>query len=373
MSGEEHEPPKKKDLTSLLELSELELAKNPADVASDVPGLEQNSQIAVTDADFGSLDEVHLNFEDAPTTPSDNESLELDPIPQTETANRTATATETEPAPALVLESTPPLNAPPAGFHQASISDTPAQAKHDLEDIKEFGEKLAIGSAHMEAAPAFSVLLTNKSGKFSEKEISEIRDVLTADDYGIRFEEIEIQLGAGKLLVPQISEFAAIMLAQKLRDVVDDIQLDLANEIYQSSAAEMVTPNEAYRVDSERFDQHREEIHDMDAEPKSERDLFSTTLPEISHFEITRILSAVTVSAVLEAAVAESPTSPDFEKATEQLTRDLVAKAFKLGAHGVIGVAFNLRPIEASRDAAGDRRHAYRLLGSGTAVRGHKR
>lgn len=372
MSGEEHEPPKKKDLTSLIELSELELAKNPLNDAQDVQNTEIPVQSVVTEADFGNLDDVNLNFEESHGHVNpDHDVLDLGPLPEQETEPQTATATETEPSPVLALE--PPVIAPPAGFSQSIKSDEPAQAKHEFDDVREFGEKLAIGSSHMEAAPAFSVLATNASGKFSEKVISEIRDVLTADDYGIRFEDVAIQLEVGKLLVPQISEFAAIMLAQKLRDVVDDIQLDLANEIYQSSAAEMGMPNDSYRVDSEHFHQHREEIHNIDAEPKSENDLFSTTLSEVSYFEVTRVLSAVTVSAVIEGVIAEDAASPEFEAATERLTRELITKAFKLGAHGVIGVAFTLRPMEASRDAAGDRRHAYRLLGSGTAVRGRRR
>jgi hypothetical protein len=44
-----------------------------------------------------------------------------------------------------------------------------------------------------------------------------------------------------------------------------------------------------------------------------------------------------------------------------------------MGAHGVLGINFALKSIEAHKDASGRIQRAYRLLGSGTAVRARRR
>lgn len=383
MSAEDKEA-SKKDLTSIVELSAIEMANDSTPHEEGSAAVEFTPPETVTDAEFQSLEELGDIAE-----PSNESILEEQPL---DLGEQPLTATEPlevgeppigaidTPSGSPALENTDttlnyePIDAPPPGVEQSIKSHEPAASTtHDLGNIKAFGDKLAIGAARMEAVPAFSVLLTSKSNSFDEKTINSIRDVLTAEDYGIRFQDIAIQLEAGKLLVPQISEFAAVHLAQKLREIVDDIQLDLADEIYKGSSAELASPNDSFLLDAEHYDQHREEIHDIDAEPKSEQDVFTTTAPEPVQFHVTRILSAVTASEIISAQTAENTAnSPEFEEAVDRLTRVLVTRAFKLGAHGVIGLSFTVRPIEASAEAAGDRARTYRLLASGTAIRGRR-
>lgn len=469
----------KKDLTSLIELSALELAKNPQGSEHGDGALAAQEIEKVTDADFGTLDEMAKaaalapepqfleqppneapqmeapafeaappveqpaleplnaglsdpigtngapnsldapNALDAPNPPdspldspvsvgaSESSSLAMAPLeephgmvsdppsirvnedppfqPQAIPPSGEALGGLVDPtisvvtsAPKSSLKSSidperPAVNAPPAGAQHAIKASAPPTGAQDLSPVKKFGEKLAIGKPRIEGAPAFSVLVSNNSGHFDEKTIKAIEDAITSEDFGVRLEEISVQLSAGKLLVPQISEFAAITLAQKLRDVVDNIELDLATEIYKSSVTELTGPDDSILVDTEEYESHREEVADIGAAPRSENDLFSTNLSELSEYQVTRVLSVVISSNIILAEVAENPAGREFEIATENLTRELISRAFKLGAHGILGVNFTLKSIDAHRDAAGKIRRAYRLLGTGTAVRVRKK
>lgn len=267
----------------------------------------------------------------------------------------------------------PPVNAPPAGSSHAHKGEAPSPQKQDLSEVKKFGEKLAIGRPKLDAVPAFSLLVVSPTGRFDDKQRKAIEDAITSEDFGIRIEEISIQLDAGKLLVPQISEFAAITLAQKLRDVVESIEVDLAGEIFKSSVGEISGADDSFLMDVEEFEQSHEEVHDMGAEPRNAEDLFSSNLPEVSEYQVTRILSAVMASEIVNAEVAENRSSKEFEVVTEKLTGELINRAFKLGAHGVLGISFTLRAIEGYKDETGKVRRAYRMLGTGTAVRARRR
>lgn len=185
----------------------------------------------------------------------------------------------------------------------------------------------------------------------------------------MRFEDIELQLSVGKLLVPRISEFAAIQLAQKIFDIVDDLEVGLADEILPSPDA-MESNSEL--IDPAHYKQREEEARDLAEGPGSEADVFTSSVNELSGYHITRILSAITLSDILPAMIAENPDSKEFEERSEKLIHALASRAFKLGAHGVIGINLSVKLIEGYRDKTGEPTRAYRMLASGTAVRAKK-
>jgi hypothetical protein len=268
----------------------------------------------------------------------------------------------------------PAVNAPPAGAVHAKKATEPPAKEQNLADVKKFGEKLAIGRPRIEGAPAFSVLIKSETGEFSDKTRKAIETIVGGDDYGIRVEEVAIQLSAGKLLVPQISEFAAVTLAQKLRDVVDTLEVGPASDIFKGSAADLAPVDDSFLLDVEQFESHREEVHDIGAEPRSENELFTSHLAEMPEFQVTRILSAITATSIVNAEIAEAPEGKAFEGETEKLTNEIIARAFKLGAHGVLGLTFQIRPMEGGhKDSQGRVHRAYRLFGTGTAVRARRR
>lgn len=362
MSGEEP----KKDLTSIVDLAAMQ--------GDDAAAVGATPAEKATAEDFGNLEDLSSPEAAGEAMPSflddhtdEAPSILVEPEPPTATP---IVAREIPAEPSATLDpDQAPLQAPPAGADHAIKSSEAPTAKQDLSAVKQFADKLAIGKPRIEGAPAFSLLARNDSGHFDEKTIQAIEDALTSEDFGIRVDDVRVQLSTGKLLVPQISEFAAVTLAQKLRDVVDTIDVDLAAEIFKSSASELSSLSDSYFADTEAFQSHHEEVHDIGAEPGSESDLFTTNLPALADYQVTRVLSIVIASDILEPAVAENPSSKAFEGATEKITHELTHRAYKLGAHGVLGINFTLKAIEIYKDSTGKMGRAYRLLGTGTAVR----
>lgn len=244
--------------------------------------------------------------------------------------------------------------------------ELPKGVNDSLKKVREFAEKVTIGHPSVEANPAFSLFAR---GDFDEKKIEFIRGVLESDSYGVRFEDVALQLSAGKLLVPRISEFAAIQLAQKIFDIVNDLEVGLADEI-MPSADESEIGSEL--IDPARYRQHEEEARDLAEEPDSEEDVFTSSVNDLAGYQITRILSAITLSDIIPAEIAENPDSKEFEERSDKLIHALASRAFKLGAHGVIGIGFSVKLIEGYRDKNGEPARAYRMLASGTAVRAKK-
>lgn len=275
------------------------------------------------------------------------------------------------------VESTNAIHAAPAASVH-TISPEPALSTdaiptENLAETKKFGEKITVGAAKVEANPAFSLLARGIRG---EKAIKAVEDALSNEDYGVRFDDVRVQLETGKLLVPQISEFAAITLAQKLREYVDQIELGPASDIYSSSAhsideltshgmtqdLDWIDPSDANKGEAQ-------EIHDLSNEPASENEVFTTNLPEMEGYTIRRILSALTVSEVVDAEIAEKEDSREFEQVIQRLNKEMIHRAYTLGASGVVGVSIALKAIDGYRDSLGNIKRAYRVLASGTAVR----
>lgn len=397
----------KKDMTSLVEVAKREPLIVPEGEGSllEVPPVEQ-----VTDAEFGNLDELSRDSQQSSQAPSEMAEAAIEALPAIDATSEPLAEPEPEPMAMEVLspltspdevaavdsvepvetplmpeqqglqnETLPsemaapmqpefpnePVVEPPAQFQKAQPLSPAPEKKQDLDGVKKFGESFAIGHPRVEASPPFSVMVTLK---YSEEMEKQIRDILSAEDYGVRFEEIKVQLKSGKMLIPKISEFAAVNLAQKLRELVDDIQMGLSNEIFQAkNRLESDSDFENILFEFETLDLHSEEVKDLGAEPQSERDLFTTNLSTVEGFRVTRILSAVSASKILPVEIAEESQRVKLELESEALTRDLVTKAFQLGAHGVIGLSFSLKTVELQTPDG--KRKAMRLWAMGTAVR----
>jgi len=411
----------KKDLTSIFDLSKREMELNPTGAGQGSISIEMPELPKLSENEFGSIEELShstpalevpqvstldptlnnpvLEQEPEPTaeaeaTDSTPASLEFPAVdfsaPPSEAAEPAEyLSTQPEPPempafePVMAELSTPltPLDPNRPVVNEPPVSGSPhlkkaqpdAEHNQNLNSLKQFAGRIAIGHPQIEASPAFSLLAKSQNGRFTEKQIKGIEDAITSEEFGIRLDEIKVQLQSGRLLVPQISEFAAITLAQKLRDLVDTIEIDLAAEIFKGSVSELLEKDEPFLMDTEQFEGHHEEVHDLGAEPKSADDLFSSNLSELANYQITRVLSIVTVSEIISANIAENPSDRDFERSTERLTTELINRAFKLGAHGILGVNFTLRPIDAHKDADGGISRGYRIFGTGTAVRARKK
>ncbi len=104
----------------------------------------------------------------------------------------------------------------------ASVSD-PETPPRDFAKLKEYAESIPIGNPDLEANPPFSLYA---SGAFTENDRIQILSIINDLKLGIHNRDIELQLDMGKLFIPQISEYVAIFIAQKIMDYVDNIEIN---------------------------------------------------------------------------------------------------------------------------------------------------
>lgn len=196
-------------MTSIIDLGQAEFAAEPGapDAMEAVP--------IETVTDFESLDSLgtleHTVEEPAETTPeTPPPQEELPPIDFLTIASEPATEPAIEP---LVETAVVPV----------------IEAKKDLGEVKKYAEKISIGKPKIEANPPYSLLA---SGQFTEEQQRLIIGVVSGQNLGIHPDELTVQLSMGKLLIPRISEYAAIFIAQKIRDIVTDLKIDLSENVF---------------------------------------------------------------------------------------------------------------------------------------------
>ena len=99
-----------------------------------------------------------------------------------------------------------------------------------FEDLKKFSESSSFSGMATEGNPSFSVLIKNV------RYIEDVNDIISLmrelNLLSDSEEQTRGRLMRGMLLVPRISEYAAIFLAHKLRRFDIDIQIGLSDEIH---------------------------------------------------------------------------------------------------------------------------------------------
>ncbi|MBT3235534.1 MAG: hypothetical protein HN353_06265 [Bdellovibrionales bacterium] len=132
------------------------------------------------------------------------------------------------------------------------------KSPEQLDDVKQFGQSIKIGSQEQAGNPPFSIVLRNIKYK-------EDRDIIYSMlvEYGLvspkSDKDIQLGLDNGALLISHISEYLAVFLAHKFR------QFDM--EIYVGQSEEL-HPSKVYRddggkglVDKSNIEQNRKDAH----------------------------------------------------------------------------------------------------------------
>ncbi len=261
-------------------------------------------------------------------------------------------------------EFTPTIYSPETSseISQETSIETPAAVTSALPEVREFAENLAIGQPMVDALPAFSILL--KFSNQNQKIRTAIKHLLSENDFGIRYEDIEIQVNQGKLLIPQISEYAAIHIAQKLREEADEIQMGLANEVFQAESLKDTTDTHAY-IDSNTERNSIQETAEYNPDYPTAESLLCTTENEIPGHTVTKTLSIVIASKLTDEATAKSTQTEIFQKILEDLQTELKARAFKLFAHAITNFHYELHLLGTKETT----NRPIRVIATGSAVR----
>lgn len=331
----------KKDLTNIFETL-------PGVEESAPPSLEQTPEAPPPQEDaFQTLDEFV-----ALAPPPDVASSSTDPGAFMGTASGAS-------QPEAVAEYTPPEPvgldspiAPPVDFAPAAIE--PAATAEPLAAIKSFSERALPGAPPVTPALPYSVRI---HGKLRDFERGKLLDLLAQENMGIREVDLEHQLDAGNILIPRVSEFAAILIIQALKDAPVELHMGPSDQIYataetragsQDPLPRSEVPNQLVAL-SESIRQGAQDI----------RIYAGDALPDGS--PNPEVLDTLHASALIQTTALEAEASKDYLNAIEALKKELRYRAFRKGARALIQFSVQLTPLT-------DPRH-YRVTAVGIAVR----
>jgi uncharacterized protein YbjQ (UPF0145 family) len=262
-----------------------------------------------------------------------------------------------------------------------------------LQEIKTFANNISYGDSTSEGNPPYSVIV--KSVKYEEDAAAIIDHLI---EYGLAKEQdkpnLEKSLRLGSLLIPRISEFAAIFIAHKLRAYDVEIALGLSDDIqppksYKSEDKGLVSKRNIF--------QNRVESHIFKKSSIQINDVILTTSTQLEGYQIRKYLGMATESVVIDLALfnqqgeradaspselteqidrvikentvinhpEENINSANLAIVYQQLALKLRPTALKLNANAIIGINYNLLPIPDESTTHGK---SYHLVCTGNVV-----
>ncbi len=229
-----------------------------------------------------------------------------------------------EPAPA-------PIYAPPEKEYKAPET---------FVDLKQFSESSSFTGMATEGNPSFSVLIKN------------VRYLEDVNDIIILLKELKLlsdteeqtknRLMRGMLLVPRISEYAAIYLAHKLRRFDIDIQLGLSDEIHPPKHQETPETGIVSKLSLYQNQTHQFNFDD----PKLEiSQIIVSATSQLEGHQILRYMGVASEHKMIEPHLVEDSESTEIPLYYQELAQKLKAHALKAHSNAVIGLNYQLTPI----------------------------
>ncbi len=258
--------------------------------------------------------------------------------------------TELNPEPEIEPE---PTYTPPA-------EESTFRSPENFDDLKKFAESSNFSGMGAEGNPSFSVLLKNV------RYIEDVNDILAMmKELGLisdSEEQMKNRLMRGHLLVPRISEYAAIYLAHKLRRFDIDIQVGLSDEIHPPKHQE--TPETGLVSKHSLYQNQIHHFHFDDPKLEISQIIVAATSNLEGH-QIIRYMGVASEHKMLDGHIVEDEGSQEIPRYYSELAQKLKAHALKAQANAVIGVNYQLTPLPSEYGMAGSK---YRLSCTGNLV-----
>jgi uncharacterized protein YbjQ (UPF0145 family) len=228
------------------------------------------------------------------------------------------------------------------------LSESPEHTD-TLEILREVSENLSPASESVNHEFPFSVLI---EGKLAASDQEKLIDLIKEADLGIPTLDLETQFATGKVLLPRISEFTAVLIGQAIRDCGAQISIGPAELIYPSTQSPQAPhPKKNARIQVEHLGDARHVAENLPIVTGSE-------WPGHPSYQAIDVIS---VSQTLRAQRVELSLSPEFDETVNALRRELRFRAYRKGAQAIVDYRFELA-------ALGGASH-YRLIVTGTAVK----
>lgn len=229
-----------------------------------------------------------------------------------------------------------------------------------FEEVKKFAENSSFTGMGVEGNPSFSVLIKNV--RFIE-DVNDIISLMRELQLLMDTEEaVKSRLSRGHLLIPRISEYAAIFLSHKLRRFDIDIQVGLSDEIHPPKHHEapetgMVSKHSLYQNQSHyfQFDDSKLELSQIMVAATS----------TLEGYQVVKYLGVGSEHKMLESHVVEDETSEEIPRIYHELAMKLKAHALKSHANAVVGLNYQLTPLPSEYGMSGQK---YRLSCTGNLV-----
>lgn len=229
-----------------------------------------------------------------------------------------------------------------------------------FEDLKKFSESSSFTGMATEGNPSFSVLVKNV--RFIE-DINDIiilmkeLNLLTDSE-----EQVKGRLMRGMLLIPRVSEYAAIFLAHKLRRFDVDIQVGLSDEIHPPKHQE--TPETGIVSKFNLFQNQNHHFHFDDPKLEISQIIVAAT-PSLEGYQVLRYMGVASEHKMLDSHIVEDEGSDEVPRHYQELAQKLKAHALKAHSNAVVGLNYQLTPIPSEFGMGG---HKYRLTCTGNLV-----
>lgn len=241
-----------------------------------------------------------------------------------------------------------------------SFSISPSET---FEEVKNFAQSFSYGTIEGAGNPPYSIIIRNIKFKEEADDIlALLKEFAIINDQNIK--EMEMAINLGSLLVSQISEYTAIILAHKLRRYDLDLEVGLSDDIHPSKSGEN-NPKGLTKKSS--IKQNVEENYKRPEKNFKISDMIITNASSIQNYKIVKILgiehahctltedeisrSAYIHQRILAQDLASSEIDDfkTYKKGQDELHDILLAeiknKAFKEGANALLSVQFNLNSI----------------------------
>jgi hypothetical protein len=231
-----NDPNEKKEFTSILDLQKLQ-AQNPepVDLNAPVDPFAVNELQAIEQVDdFQSIDQIGMMDHPEPV-----EEVAAAPAEDPFAVNTDTQFPVSEPAPAedpFALHTEPPAFETPTEFQLPVTEEAPVNFSNDisndltssepelepviaspsLSNLKNYSEK-SQGKTNLEVKIHYPFHL-KINGNFGPFERDKLLLFTTENPIGLSSQDLDMQIQAGKVFLPRISEYAAIKLVQDLRD-----------------------------------------------------------------------------------------------------------------------------------------------------------
>jgi hypothetical protein len=273
-------------------------------------------------------------------------------------------------------------------FEPSTITHTTEK----FEEVKNFAQNFSYGQVTSGGNPPFSVVIRNL--KFEEDK----EDIVTIlRDLGFLNEKNQEDylraLSMGSLLIPQISEYAAIVLAHKLRRFDCDLEMGLSDEVHPSKSGEHnpkgLMKRESLRQNILEHYHASENDHDI-----SMKEVLVSTTSTLEGYIIKKYIGVQTSFAIVDEeelerlkfvqsqershsavinydtdqAISSKQAFMDYKSSFEHLFVDLrnelKSRAMKEKANALLGLSYQLMPLPFEKTSQG--RNCYQLTCSAT-------